>query len=510
MANAFDLDSFIAQYYRQAVITACWAVSKSQSGNSTLPSYRELIYASIEFIPNYFGCQFGEDETQLKQPRGIRIFHVRHIMSAPDGLAWYRNACSYGYMEMPWDAPNKRIEYNPELSPDHQMLSFPALPLTFYADRLPFIGKCWWHAQCGHYLPTSDAKNILGLLKCEDVRTWIEEHLCFDLGNYPEYVGSVNLIMPNPYYCHSHMKRVSGVNGGLANQVDLKFDQNCSSAGLRVIYAQRVGNGEFTVVGERQVTQQTERFDIVDVEAADGYIVVDSYGRVVDMMNFAPIVTMICGHIGCVNGYAEFVCKDNKRQVVPKVRHSGLTVKSPFPRSAFIELSDRLRACEADREARKIERVQQLYFKNAGDAERQIRTLINGAVDSVLIIDSYFSADTASMYLAAANAPVTVLTSNSDVRDGDKSRKRLLAKINSLRAMGMSVDVWLNTQHQLHDRFLVVDNTVWLLGSSLKTLGDSLSMMIKLDDSTRRARWFWDFFKTIGKKRLGDWVASHA
>lgn len=32
----------------------------------------------------------------------------------------------------------------------------------------------------------------------------------------------------------------------------------------------------------------------------------------------------------------------------------------------------------------------------------------------------------------------------------------------------------------LHDRFLVIDDTVWFLGNSLNTLGDKASLIVKL------------------------------
>ncbi len=57
--------------------------------------------------------------------------------------------------------------------------------------------------------------------------------------------------------------------------------------------------------------------------------------------------------------------------------------------------------------------------------------------------------------------------------------------IEDLKAIqNLNPEVRVISKHSLHDRFLVVDDEVWMLGSSLNSLGDKASMIVRLPNSS--------------------------
>ena len=51
------------------------------------------------------------------------------------------------------------------------------------------------------------------------------------------------------------------------------------------------------------------------------------------------------------------------------------------------------------------------------------------------------------------------------------------------------ISVYIADQDLLHDRFVIVDNKdVWLLGSSLNSIGRALSVIVRLDESSTRRK----------------------
>ena len=500
-----DLCEFVKTHYREAVITVCWKASKAQSVVDNQKAYRELIFASIEFIPKYFGAQVGLKEHGEKF-KDERLFHIRYVMKPREALDWYVNGHNKGFVSMPWDSDEKRIYFKSEGSTDDGMVELLPIPDMLFAEDLPFIARNWRKAQCIHYLPMSNSEHLYDVLSKCNAWNWISSCLCFDFKKYSEYLGSVNLIFPNPYYCHLHIRRVRDGNK-LVKQVELLFDQDCSQKNLRVFVGERF-NAEYTAITERYISNQKELIDVMDPASAIGYVVLDSQGRIWDRMDYAPPIRSIVGSIGAVGKMMKFDCKDKSTQILPRVAYSGMTVESPYELSPIIRLSDRMNAAISSRRLDQVQLSQKLFFSEGAVAEKNIRALINKATHRVIIVDPYFDHGSSSMYLAAANVPIRVLCADGGLKDGDKNGKKLLEIVNQLRKNHYQIDIRVSNHKKLHDRFLVIDDEAWLLGSSLRTIGDSLSMMIKLNCAVRVIEFIEDCFKKYGQKTLEAWISS--
>ena len=58
----------------------------------------------------------------------------------------------------------------------------------------------------------------------------------------------------------------------------------------------------------------------------------------------------------------------------------------------------------------------------------------------------------------------------------------------------------------MHDRFLIVDGTVWLSGNSLHTLGERAGVIVRLPDPTpiiSGIKAFW-----LSSPTLSDWLGK--
>ena len=505
MCDETYLTQFAEKNYKEALLTVCWKVSKAQIVVGSQKAYRELIFASIEFIPRYFGAQIGLKEHSKKIKDG-RLFHIRYVMKPSEAFDWYVNGRNKGFVSMPWDLEDKQIYFNPEGAADNVMVELLPIPDMLFAENLPFIAHTWRKAQCIHYLPMSNSDHLYDVLSRYEVWDWVSSCLCFDFKKYSEYLGSVNLIFPNPYYCHMHIRRVRDGNN-LAKQVDLFFDQDCSKDNLRVFIGERF-NAECTAIIERCILNQTERIDVIDPESAIGYIVVDAQGRIWDRMDYTPPIRRIVGSIGAVEKMIGFNCKDKSTQILPRVAYSGMTVESPHGLSSIIRLSDRMNVTISSRQIDQIQLSQKMFFSEGALAEKNIRALINKAIHRIIIVDPYFDYRSSSMYLAAANVPIRVLCADGGLKDDDVNGEKLLEIINQLRKNHYQIDIRVSSHKKLHDRFLVIDDEAWLLGSSLRTIGDSLSMMIKLDCAVRVIEFIEDCFLKYGQKTLESWISS--
>ena len=497
-----SLKTFLAEKYQQAIVSVCWEGMNVKQQGSRVAFHRRLVFASVEFIPKYFGRQSGLAEHSYKVSHDCRLYHVRHVCNPDMALDWFLAGSKADGIAMIWDGKHQTdLVHFGAYGANPEMQEFPALPELLFSPEVPFATKCWFRVQCAHLLQTDPTGSQLHCLDNTDAAQWICDCLCFDLPKFSEYLGSVNLILPNPYYWHAHISRSQGVN-----EVYFEVDTDCSNCGLTLLYSEKIGNDQYSIITRREIKHTRERIAGLDQNTADGYAVYDMHGLVWDAMPFTPPILEISGNLGCVTAYRQFECKDKKKQVLPVVRSSQMRHSVRDGLSPLMRMSDSLRAAERRRENAKNDAIQQIYFNNAGDAERRIRALISKGVKNILIIDPYFSHRTAEMFLRAANAPVWVLCGEGGLRDEQGDGLGLMKYIDTLNNEGCEVKVRVCFDN-LHDRFLVIDDEAWLLGSSLSSIGDSLSMMIRLENSAERARYLRSFFEKFGKKDLHEYVS---
>lgn len=167
--------------------------------------------------------------------------------------------------------------------------------------------------------------------------------------------------------------------------------------------------------------------------------------------------------------------------------------------------------------ARSLRLKRQLYEQqwfSAGDREEAlkfVRSKLSRAHKRIIIADPYFNALQIEQLLYAVQqgyCEVNVLT-NADVFKGEKKKhcgcketpaetqekdvSRLskiqefastLKKLLSTHSLNnLHIKVAVHAEAKFHDRFLIVDQNAWLLGSSLNSLGTQPTMIIRIPDA---------------------------
>jgi hypothetical protein len=182
----------------------------------------------------------------------------------------------------------------------------------------------------------------------------------------------------------------------------------------------------------------------------------------------------------------------------------------------------RLRTSEMQRErADEAERLGQKWFHgNRSEATTYIRSLIGKARSRVWIVDPYFATtELFSFALATAYSDIDVviltggdaLKSADQVDDTREAGEVLWDQIkNSPQMARIKIQVMTGVP-AVHDRFLVIDDKVWLTGNSLNSIGERAGMMIALPEPSAVVEKLNAIINDAQRtKGLSTWVTDRA
>ena len=109
------------------------------------------------------------------------------------------------------------------------------------------------------------------------------------------------------------------------------------------------------------------------------------------------------------------------------------------------------------------------------DAYAQIVSLIRQAKHSIVLIDNYISVDTLTMLSNRdTSVPATIYTRQLSQQQ----------QLDVQRHNQQYPPITINTCQQNHDRFLIVDDVVYLFGASLKDAGKKLFAYIRMQETS--------------------------
>ena len=122
--------------------------------------------------------------------------------------------------------------------------------------------------------------------------------------------------------------------------------------------------------------------------------------------------------------------------------------------------------------------------KNMLQAQNFISKILDSANDRLYICDPYFDINVLFDYIfSVKNVKVNIKILMEKTWHDIQDAKKMLAamndynKIEQLSSISCKV---LNGDTSLHDRYIIADDTVWLLGTSLNNIGEKISTIIKI------------------------------
>lgn len=466
------LKNHLVTFYAKAELTVVWICKGGK---------RELVYGAVRFLPKFLGSEDSLDEqgTKVGGKYNCRIYFIRHVVDVGRGLSWYQDACKSHQVLMPWQ--NDDVIFFPQTaSSKDTFISSPALPQTFYSEYAPFRDIHGVGSQVCHVMPTERLPFLEELLSREEVAQWINDRLLWKLSDNVEYLGSLNLAVPNPYYHRMHVSLMPTDANNPHERVRFWFDRDCSGVGLRLCVEEKV-RGEYGSVKCVEITSQDFTLKLAGIADEVAYSVVDKNNVTVEKQEAHSFIRKI------VSSFS--VGRD-----VDVANRAGQTIKtcrSQYTQPTIIGDNDNLPELllkgniirlKSVRERQEQTKDQYVYYQDEDGADCMIKSLIGKARHSLVIIDPYFSHKGVDCYLkcAAYNVDVKVICSPEGLKLEDRGAE-LLRKVSALNKQDYSIKVEVAGNAHVHDRFILIDDEeCWLLGSSVQSLGGSLSVIVKL------------------------------
>lgn len=493
-----------------------------------------LVFASVSLLADqraHPSMMTGVDTRDVAKGRQGKLFFRRTTLTAVDAIEWYRTT---PLLKTP--VPSQPDEINKKLDGTDLSASefiddpvWPTLGVSAGADLLsvrggpgdpaPFVGAGSVPARIHRRFGNNQGFEAL----TEDAESlkFLERRLHINLGEYPEYLGSVTLVVPDAIVKSVKNFIIPDANTGkekLVYRVIPRAGQTLDGLSLTVL--ERHGN-LLSYFERRSVPEDgLIVLDCLLPVQTCGYVLThDKDGLLAYQtpLSFIRTVKMSMGIQGRTikvqapktdslkSAPADYVVSEMAHEVPIQV---GERVPMPIPERIVGAASQRERKAQA-------KRYHQTWFDDGArdEALTYIRTRIRLAQSHVLVADPYFGAKQLLQFLhavARTDISITILTSRlafesqfaevsprpaiSTHRQGVRTQK---ARAEVARARdfesGMrtfaergiqkcSAFVLTGKTPPLHDRFLVIDDVVLFLGNSLNALGERASLILDVPD----------------------------
>jgi hypothetical protein len=475
-----------------------------------------LVFASLEFVhcdrPAPDSTPLDDKgippKTKSRGPSRSQVYFRRVAMSAPDALAWYRQAME-GEVTSPLAAdPADRGPHDggplraPLLveEPPWPRLAFPISDHALLGGGsyypTPFVGPGAAPARI-HRLMSAADPDLEVLTQDLAVCSWLSSRIHFRIDDYPELLGNIVLLAPDP--------QVRSVKQYFTRDEDQK--ERLVTA-LQPRTGQDLQGLELTMLEERFGAISTflrapiPSHGMIVTEAptqirSSGYMLAHSERGLIDSQPPLPFIRTVGIRTEISSRRVRLQTRDSKKKDA-EVKTYEIGEFTPATDSVVGDVTPPMTpharyydAVERRRISGQARLHDQLWLNDVASARSFLRATIGGARQEVFVADSYFSGQELSSYLhfvRRLNVHLKVLTSR-DAFGNNQERPGALLRIKQslttfLRRGFTNVDVRVMRNKEgdpvLHDRFLVVDGAVWFSGNSFNAIGQRESMIVKL------------------------------
>lgn len=500
--------------YRQAIVHLAWFRDAN---------VRHLIFGMVELRPNELpeaaGCPWKSSRVGSKGSK--HLYYQRFALPVADAVAWYRGAAS-GDITLP-EEPEKTLIGGP-------FVEEPPWPHLVTSNDLVFAPD-WMHESRTHFLfpKATPPRSVVEGIKVGKNRDKLEEWLNFDVVEaYPDYQGMLCMLAPNPVFRSIESTRVQGATEGSGETVAYK---------LVARQGQRLDGLRLEVVNERlrgRMEPLVHEFGSEAIAVLEFPAEVSKEGLTVTH----PTLGLLSWHeplplLRSIHATMEIV-ERRKRIQVPsggrkrpgyeyEVEEVGLdsenvvgdALKNP-------DIVSRLVGADRRRSLRRAAKDydQQWFHRTPGDAAYYVRQRIGRAREGVLIVDPYFAGRELLAFGHAIRRPgveLRILTSaqgfelDCEGRSKSDAAQQLMDFLDQTfkdYPVRPAIRVLTGDPPSVHDRFLIVDGSVWFCGNSLHTLGERAGVIVRLPDPAPIVTELEAFWRT--SQPLSDWLGNRS
>jgi hypothetical protein len=460
--------------YRDAVLHVVWERKKRQ---------RTLLLAWVELLPREISRPHDDGETCYRiQDSHLYVRHV--VTTAERALRWYRD-CAEGSAVRPEDdgslSDRSPTVVTLAMSPTDEEPRWPNLVCT-RSPMLPFLGN-WYECPRVHHLlaPTFKVESLWNDNQRARAQQWLSAQLHFNFADHRCLWGSVHLVAPNPVFRDLH-QRMEASEDNTQERILLHVQARAgqSAVGLQLRFLEQRPTGicvskQWTLTGSSLSLQVNHVLDEFAVEIHDPRR---------GLLWFEPprsIIQSVGLQMSVESGRREIRPPTGPVREVPLVTDKPPTsVGTPAVRNrAFMQLGE---AADMHQQRKARPALERWFSGRYEEAIDTVHKLIQDARQRVVIVDPYFARPELRFAVAVSRikVPVSVLTSHDGLKgEPQDSFVESVDRITSTPNTN-PLEVRVMAGKGIHDRFLVIDDRVFLLGSSLNKFGDRGTMIVQL------------------------------
>ncbi len=486
--------------YGCSLVTLMWADCGDDS---------YLAFGTVEMYPKEIEEAFETDIDKISYLYGdsgknVQLCFCRKKMSCHEALDIYHSCRENGKFTLTLDDIETSILLCKE---ENNVKVTPEWPFFSTAQRseemlCTFLAESWGCCRMHHIFSVDQEPLLLDLTEYEKPSNWMDERLAWDISANPELLGSMHLILPNPVIRSMEERMIPGENNDkLMICFELRNGRTLQDfVGMNLLMVER---GHFGVYHGKE-------YSLSDLDKP--YVVLDLAGKAEEiafMLNDCKRGILEYSNFG---GFRQNFAIDMRvanavrRVHLPKGKTYDVTRYEDAGKISGLDESDSVKDLGRRFAYRKSKYLQKkagnkygqrlFHAGTANEAENFIRSLIQSARKQVIIIDPFF--DTVDLFKFVLGIPspvdITIMTSKdvmnrytefetangSKLTIGYEIDMQIKNFIEKEPRYKIQVQVMTGDKPVFHDRFLIIDDEVWLSGNSLNDIGERTSMLLQL------------------------------
>lgn len=459
---------------------------------------RHLIFGWVEIFPPGYPDQSGHPYIPMDEEPipGVRLYVGRFPMSQSDAEKLYQDVAQ-GTMTLPAHPAKPSAGDTQPVTTGLMEAEPPGIQNECVAMGLPFVPAVHGglHVSGLFGIPELDVRRAV---LQPDAEKWLSENLCFPIDEYPEYIGAMLRVRHDPVI-RTVEQHLSPQEDGTDDEViRISTWPGADISGCEILAVEQRPFGIGAVIREKLTgpvhvlrwKHRIEHTGIAIIHPRDGLCWWREplpYIRSI-RLGVTPIgrrkLIELRGQDGTVKDRYEV------QEGAGALASQSIIGEQPNPGAIF----SRYYSARQMRDQRKLRKSLGFrWFDDADKAAKDVRALIRSAQVQVWIVDPYFVGEPLVRFAFAApsHVPVRILTSAKALKAKLEDRRHYAGqRLNTLLQEAIAKDihqdikVWVMSGKEppIHDRFLIIDNRVWLSGNSLNAIGDRPSVLVEVPD----------------------------
>ncbi len=493
-----------------AVLTLAWCLRRKANE-------RFLLSATVAVGPEGLFNAVDVDLQRYELSKRYFLFFRRYLLSGEEGLRWFRS-CAARTVSLPEDEGGHQLATMDLLAePPWPALMFPTNSLTpgsvvpHQASRRSSLipDRVAWEA------------NIWDAQERDCALSWLSQKVEFDFEVDPEELGAAHLLVMDPDLINVAVSRdLEPRERGFGVRVEANFRSAPVDGYTFILHRYRPRGAEapisFRLTGEHviELTHEPETFSFDIVHDRRGLVLQDPPVCFLEGFNISIGMATSTRNVKI----AASGDRPEDSYSVPLVNEPDIVRLATNPQGLT---AAKLLAANYARREKRSPPYQQWFEGDAHAAAKTLRDLIKATRKGAWIVDPYFDDTELGRFALAVghtSAPIKILTSAEGLRtnakrDSQPAGARLGARAQAVMQgpaaqKRIEIRVMAGVRPDVHDRFLMVDDALWLLGSSLNEFGSRGTMLVAVPDPrpvSAKIQEAWE--RAIG---LADWLAARA